>query len=1136
MTDFDLYGPLPTGTTVLEASAGTGKTYAIVGLATRYVAEGLCDISQLLLVTFSRAATRELRDRTRARFASVAAQLALPGPHDDGLVAFLADTTDEEVLARRQRLLQALSEFDSGTIATTHSFCQRMLDSLGIAGENEPDAVLVENVEDLTMEVVDDTFLRRYAKVADRDPPMTVGEARELARKAISDRQSVLGPETDIDPAVGHRVSFADEVRTEVGRRKRIAGIRDFDDLLELLHGVLTDPKLGEYACARVREQFQVVLVDEFQDTDPWQWGILARAFHGNSTLLLVGDPKQAIYAFRGAEVFSYLDAVSVADHRLELTTNWRSDAGLLAALEHVYGGAALGHEGIVAHRVGATHEYSRLSHGEPLQVRYLPRTGAGPLNRSGFPAVDRVRGIVAADLAADIAELIAGGTTIRLNGVERQVEPGDIAVLVRYNAQVPLVRDALDRVGVPSVLTGGSSVFETAAATQWLWLLQAMEQPHRADRVRMAALTPLLGRTAEQLDAGADDIVAGLSSSLREYGNLFGRAGFAAMFEKLSGDTALEARLLALDSGERALTDIRHVAQLLNKAAVEDLLGATELVRWLTERISHPHAVNTGERSRRLDSEAAAVQIATIHATKGLEFPVVYLPFAWHATSPQKPATLVYHDDEHRRVLDVGGGRGQGWGARKTLSDKEQAGEELRLLYVALTRAQCRVVLWWAPAITTAGSPLHRVLFGRMPGTAELEPRPKVLDDAAAANRLESWAGAANGSVSVEPAVRRDSRAPLDSAPRRKQVLDAAVFGRSLDMLWRRTSYSAMTAAAHDGPGVRSEPEQPGIEDEPDEPASGPVVVPDDDMHGIPSPMNGLPAGAAFGTLVHEILEHLDTSADDVEAELLSRCTDAIEENVADIEPQALADALLPVLRTPLGFGTLEDIAPPDHLAELNFELPLAGGDNPTAQVVTIRGIARLLRSHLPADDVLASYADRLDALESPPLRGYLTGSIDSVLRVHEADRTRYVVVDYKTNRITSGDLTVEHFTRERMAQEMMRSHYPLQALLYAVALHRYLRWRQPNYDPHTHLGGVQYLFVRGMAGPQTPAGCGVFDWYPPPALVTDVSDLLAGTDPRSGRPQADRPGRAGAEPAERPGRAGAEPAERPGRTGGSL
>ncbi len=1102
MSDFDLYGALPVGTTVLEASAGTGKTFAIVGLATRYVAEGVADVSQLLLVTFSRAATRELRDRTRARFAAVAAGLGSPTArdHDDRLVAFLAAAADDEVVLRRQRLLHALSDFDAGMIATTHSFCQRMLDSLGMAGEHEPDATLVESVEDLAGEVVDDIFLRRYARV-DLEPPFTPSEAREIVRAAIADRQAALSPIDDQNPAVGQRVEFAREARGEVLRRKRLAGIRDFDDLLVLLHGVLADPQHGRFACERVREQFRVVLVDEFQDTDPLQWNILERAFHGSSTLLLVGDPKQAIYAFRGAEVLSYLDAVAVADRRFELATNWRSDAGLLTALEHVYGGAALGHPDIVVHHVAATHPYSRLSDAKPLRLRVLPRTGAGPLNRPGFPAVGTLRGIVADDLAADIAELLAGETTIEIGGVTRAVEPGDVAVLVRVNTQVTLVREALERAGIPSVLAGGSTVFVTPSARDWLWFLQALEQPHRADRARLAAMTPLLGLSAVELDSGGDDVVADLSSRLRDLAALFARSGLAAVFEKLSGSTRLEARLLAYRSGERRLADLRHVAQLLNRAAVEESLGISELIRWLTDRIANPHAVSSGERSRRLDSEAAVVQIATIHATKGLEFPIVYVPFAWHASTPQKPATLRYHDGG-RRILDVGGGRGTGWAKRKSLSDDEEAGEELRLLYVALTRAHCRAVVWWAPAITTSASPLHRLLFGRVPGAGEPELRAKVHEDVVVGNRLQAWADESGGAISVESVTARHTAPVRRSAPDRDDRLDAATFGRSLDMAWRRTSYSALTAAAHQSPGVSSEPEHPEKDDEPDE---APTV--DEERGGIASPMNGLPAGAAFGTLVHEILEHLDTSADDLEAELLARCADGIDERLADIEPQVLANALLPVLRTPLymgssALGTLADIPPSDHLAELDFELPLAGGDDPVRGTVTVNAIADLLRRHLPGDDAFRPYAEQLADLDSQPLRGYLTGSIDSVLRIrggHNAEvptEPLYVIVDYKTNRLSRGDLTVMHFTRDRMAEEMLRSHYPLQALLYSVALHRYLRWRQPGYDPAVHLGGVQYHFVRGMVGPETPRGCGVFDWYPPSQLIEDVSDLLAGIE----------------------------------------
>ncbi|MEU1993856.1 UvrD-helicase domain-containing protein [Nocardia gamkensis] len=1107
---FEPYGPLPTGTTVLEASAGTGKTHAIVGLAVRYVAEAGIGISQLLLVTFSRAATQELRERTRDRFVAVATGLADPAAaraHADELVRHLAQAGEDEVRLRQRRLLTALSDFDAGTIATTHSFCQRMLDELGLAGEHDPATRLVETVDDLVGTVVDDLYLHRYARA---EPPFSVKEGRTLALAAVRDRHAALVP----DDAAGERVAFARAVRAETERRKRLAGLRDFDDLLVLLHEVLADPEHGPRACRRIRARYRVALVDEFQDTDPLQWDILRRSFHGHATLVLVGDPKQAIYAFRGAEVLSYLDAVAHADTRRELTTNWRSDAGLLAALDHLHGGAALGHEEIRVYPVAPTRGWSRLSGpGElttPMRVRCLPRTGAGPLNKSGFPAVGRMRAEVAADLAADIVRLLESGVFLDAKAeiaspgeesaaagqtARRPIGPGDIAVLVRTRSQIDVVRAALDRAGVASVLAGGISVFATSSATDWLWVLRALEQPHRGDRVRLAACTPLFGVTAAEIDSGGADLVGRVSAQLREAARLFTRAGFAAVFEKISTEAGLAQRLLAVENGERQLTDLRHIAQLLDQVALTDGLGLTALTRWLADRVRDPASGAVADRSRRLDRDAAAVQIATVHASKGLEFPVVYLPFAWDSAKNPYPATLLFHADDGTRVLDVGGPDAPGYAERKARSEAEEAGEELRLLYVALTRAMCQIVAWWAPAISTAASPLHRMVFGRADRDAVVANRSAVPADAVAAQSLSAWAQTAGAAISVtavagtgDVEIRRARTAPGQGA------LAAARFDRVLDQQWRRTSYSALTASAHGPAAVEpdSEPEDPRGPG--DEPAGTSPLGAEPEPAGAASLMNALPYGAEFGTLVHGVLERIDTGRQDLAAEVRDRCREAVGELMAELDPEVLATALLAVLRTPLEGGCLADIAPRDRLSELEFELPLAGGDRVGAGSATLRHIAGLLRQHLPADDDMLPYADLAAALEDIPLRGYLTGSIDAVLRVASSAQQRFVVVDYKTNRLGTGDLTVAHYTRDRMAAEMLRSHYPLQALLYSVALHRYLRWRLPGYDPARHLGGVRYLFVRGMIGPQTPAGCGVFDWHPPAALVVALSVLLAG------------------------------------------
>ncbi|MGV9410660.1 UvrD-helicase domain-containing protein [Nocardia sp. NPDC003693] len=1095
---FSLTGALPVGTTVLEASAGTGKTYAIVGLAVRFVAEAGVDISRLLLVTFSRAATQELRERTRDRFVAVAAALADPEraqARGDELIRHLAQANPTEVAARRERLLAALSDFDAGTIATTHSFCQRMLDELGFAGELDPGVRLVESVEDVVSTVADDLYLSRYAR---GDAPFGPPDAQRLASAAVGDRAAVLVPdaEGEDDPA-GERVAFAAAARAETARRKRLSGLRDFDDLLTLLHDVLADPEHGDRACRRIRDRFQVALVDEFQDTDPLQWDILRRAFHGHTTLVLVGDPKQAIYAFRGAEVLSYLDAVVHADAKRELTTNWRSDAGLLAALEHLHGGAALGHKEITVHRVAATRDFSRLS-GDPASVtpfrlRCLPRTGAGPLNRSGYPTVGRQRERVAVDVAADIVRLLESGTLIDAGTpCERPLGPGDIAVLVRNRNQLDLVRKELELAGVAAVLAGGASVFGTPAATEWLWLLHALEQPHRADRVRLAAGTALLGVSAQEIDSGGADLVGRLGAELRDAARLFGRTGFAAVFEKMSAQTRLTPRLLALEGGERRLTDLRQIAQLLDEAALREGLGLSALTRWLADRVRDPQSGSVADRSRRLDRDAAAVQIATVHASKGLEFPVVYLPFAWDAAKLRNPPTMLFHDEQGRRVLDVGGPDAPGYGARRLRAESEEAAEELRLLYVALTRAGAQVVAWWAPAFDTQTAPLHRMILGREPGSPAVADKVGVPADSVVLERIREWAATAPpGVLAIEPLLdfqrARLGRTDAGVAP---EPLEAARFDRVLDQDWRRTSYSALTAGAHDALPAGDTPDGGGVADEP---ATPNVLLDDAELFtaAAPSLMNTLPYGAEFGTLVHEILEYVDTDAPDLAAEMRARCEHAVAEQMFDADPEVLARALLAVMHTPIGFGTLATVSARDRLSELDFELPLAGGDQPVAGRVTVPAIADLLRRHLPADDVFAPYADQLAHLDDAPLRGYLTGSIDAVLRI---PGPAFVVVDYKTNRLGAGDLTVAHYTHERMAAEMMRSHYPLQAILYSVALHRYLRWRLPGYDPATHLGGIRYLFVRGMIGPHTPDGAGVFDWKPPAALVVALSALLAG------------------------------------------
>lgn len=1085
---FDICGPLPSGITVLEASAGTGKTYTIAALAARYVAEGT-PLQQLLLVTFTRMATGELRDRVRERLVSTERDLTevlagAPVSDLDAVTRLLATGEKEEVALRRDRLVRALADFDSATIATTHQFCQEVLGGLGVAGDLEPDAQLVEDVQDLIGEVVDDLYVRRYMK-DENAPVITRAEAVQIATDAIENPGAPIEPlDTSGGGLPAMRARLAAAARVEFEARKRGRSIITYDDLLTRLRDALR-----RSGVERLRARYRVVLVDEFQDTDPIQWEILQRGFGGGGvTLVLIGDPKQAIYAFRGADIYSYLEAKEAAAATETLDVNWRSDQGLIDAYDAMFGGAQLGDPRIKYLQVRAVDpDRRRELPGSPLRMRVVDRSDPSiTLTGKGYANLTSARHYVARDLAADIVRLLESG----------KAKPGDIAVLVRYNRAHALpVRDALDAAGVPVVINGAGSVFGTPAAREWLRLLEALERPSSVPRARAATMTSFMGWSAERVATAGDDEWEDVHRRLHAWAALLRRRGLASLFETITLIERLPGRVLAETDGERKLTDLRHVGQLLHGAASAERLGTAALAVWLRQRVADAEREGDEERSRRLESDAEAVQVLTVHRSKGLEFPVVYVPYLWEPTwVDEKPNPIVYHDPDagFQRTIDVGLA-GPAYNRHKQLHIAEQRGEDLRLAYVALTRAKHQAVVWWAGTWNSRDSALSRLLLARDADGRVADRGPNPPSDDAAMEHFRELASAAPGCVSVE----RTSVAGLPAAwsgPRPEPAqLTAAVFDRELDRAWRRTSYSDITAAAHEA-RVASEPEEAVVTDEPDDeqpleddPVPAPAAGSSSEL-----PLAEIPGGTAFGTFVHSVFEAVDFAAVDLEVELNTRVRETLARRPVDIGSQAaVVEGLRAAIETPLGPLVdgirLRDVQRSDRLDELGFELPLAGGDTPHAWL-TPGAIAAVLREHVGPDDPLAGYADRLEDPElRASVRGYLTGSIDLVFRVGE----RYSIVDYKTNLLAPpGEaLTPAHYAPTALRAEMEHAHYGLQALLYTAALHRYLSWRLPGYDPERHLGGVLYLFVRGMTGASE---SGVFAWQPPAPLVVALSDLL--------------------------------------------
>ena len=1092
MERFDLLGPLPEvgSTTVLEASAGTGKTFALAGLVTRYVAEGAATLDQMLLITFSRSASQELRDRVRRQITDAAAAFDDPSViGDNDLVAHLVTGSDEERHDRRERLRDALATFDSATIATTHQFCQLVLKSLGVAGDSDSRVTLVESLNDHVTEVVDDLYLAHFGRQHD-DPELSYPDALKLAREVVGNPATQLRPlDPPPDSTAAVRVGFAKDVLAELETRKRRLGILGYDDLLTRLADALD--AADSPARQRMHQRWPIVMVDEFQDTDPVQWQVIDRAFSHRSTVVLIGDPKQAIYAFRGGDIVTYLEAAETAGAKKTLGTNWRSDSVLVDALQAVLRGAQLGDPAIVVHDVEAANRGSRLAgapRGEPFRLRVVRRDTFGRRGTQNVPIAD-YRDHICRDLANDIGALLASGAAFDGS----PVRAGDVAVIVERHLDARLCQRALGRAGIPAVYTGDSDIFASEAADDWLSLLEAFDQPHRAGVVRAAAATMFFGKTAQQLVDGGDELTDTIAETLREWAGHARERGVAAIFEaaQLAG---MGDRVLSWRDGERHMTDLAHMTQLLQDVAHRERYTLPALRDWL--RSERDDRGGAGERNRRLDSDAAAVQIMTVWASKGLQYPIVYLPFAFNR-NVQERDLILFHDGA-TRCLHVGGKDSPDYREVERIGREESAGDDSRLTYVAMTRAQAQVVAWWAPAADEPNGGLSRLLRGRRPGEPVVPNRclpPKINDDDALA-RLREWE-AVGGPTLEESVLTPVAPPPAVPVP---TGLEARHFHRSIDTTWRRTSYSGLIRAT-ETPGLSSEPEVVALDDEVGdlpllEPSNGPQV---------PSPMAELPKGAKFGTLMHAVLETADPFAADLADELAVQIREHSVWWPVDVPTDDLAAALVPMHDTPLGplAGdlTLRQIGLRDRLRELDFEFPLAGGDlGSSAPRIHLRDVGRLVAEHLSDDDPLASYAERLTsaALGSQSLRGYLNGSIDAVLRIPSGDGHRYVVVDYKSNWLGDGDgeLTSADYERARLVEAMLHSDYPLQALLYSVVLHRFLRWRQPGYDPQRHLGGVLYLFVRGMCGGETPIvdghTAGVFDWQPPASLIVAVSELL--------------------------------------------
>ncbi|MEO7854753.1 MAG: exodeoxyribonuclease V subunit beta [Rubrivivax sp.] len=1215
------------GSRLIEASAGTGKTWTLAALVLRLVlGHGGVNAfarplqpAQILVMTFTRAATRELSERIRARLLEAARcfrNQGAPQPGDDFLAELLAAYPDGEARTLAAwRLALAAEAMDDAAVHTIDAWCQRMLrehafDSGGVFDETLAadetamlrDAALdywrqqVYPLQDVDLQqvlavwpqvqrLIDDAqrlieqplpaeagqgslaerieagWLQRSQDLAqlkdgwmqranemerwlDRQhdngsvlkvklharhykvwlaalrcwaedplcvaPDLKTGATR-LTPAGLAEvfRPGVLfnppPPFAAFDrlmraleqlpsPSVALRAHAAINIAQRLAALKARAGSFGFADMLKRLDDAL-DLQLNPSAARlrqRIREQFPVALIDEFQDTSPLQSRIFDRLYglelnDPDNALLLIGDPKQSIYGFRGADIYSYLAARRATEGRRHvLGTNHRSTAALVAGVNAVFcradgqvegafmlrpSGALFGDDPLPFEPVRAhgrdevfVSSPDQPFHGAALGFELEPRLLDTRTSRREF----------AARCAEHIVRLLndpqAGFRKAGRGGLRRLVS-ADIAVLVRTGREAAAVRRELSRREVPSVyLSDRDSVFASDEARDLLHWLRAVASPGDSRLVRAALATTMIGLTVEELRqmAGDDPSFDERAAHLRQLRAVWQTQGVLSMLRQTLHVFGLPARWLDLKmsgDGERRLTNHMHLAELLQTASAHEP-GEQSLIRWLADQ-RESGTSDGDERIVRLESDAERIKVVTVHKAKGLEYPLVFLPFACHfrAVAKARLGFVSLPDTHGQRQLHL-----EPTAEQVALADKERQREDLRLLYVALTRARHRLWVGLA-ALKTGNRPQclwHRSAIGYALGGAQECPADALRGQVEALLRSsDENDGQSLRLVMARPVAElactrlepRHSPAPLP------QVLPYAA---DFDRHWSIGSYSSMvrslapaTAWASSLALPRDDEVPAGVEATPDVPAAATTSD---------APWHALVGGASTGTLLHEVLEWLageglgKIDTEELRQQLLRRCR---QQGFGAQAPEVLA-WLSELLNTPLPpLGTaLKHID--RTLPEMEFWLP--SDDLPSTE------LDALCRAHL------------LPGLPRPPLpprrlRGMLMGFADLVFE----HRGRYWVLDYKSNRLGRSDADYDAAT---LAGAMAAHRYDVQGALYLVALHRLLCTRLGTaYDPVKHLGGALFVFARGIRGPQR--GC--VHLGAPPALLDGLDAALA-------------------------------------------
>ena len=1152
---------------IIEANAGTGKTYTIVGLFLRLLLEKDLKVDEILVVTFTNKAASELRERILDSLRMAKSLLSGETETNDAFLSELLEKTDDRVGAVKV-INQAILNFDDSLISTIHGFCQKVLrEEALLAGSSfdaeisREDTQLDEATEDFWREYVAensdsetgrykletlysfkkrntdsahpetlksvllDLFKKPYAEIEGEkmdgidnyiEDVLSLREKmkeswdeyRTFIEKAFLDcdlayytsknvasrtnkiedflnsnlsgnevidqlkyfRWSYINDDSNLTKngmkKPGHceffdlvdeyteLISDVDKVKTTILldayesikirslKLKSESETYSYDDLLIKLRDVMTQGANAENLARKLRKRYSVALVDEFQDTDPIQYEIFDKIYPASSvdtSLLMIGDPKQAIYTFRGADVYAYLKAKNELQGKVyTLQENYRSSEGVIKGVNALFGYSEYPFlDEQIDYQpsgVGMSHMKEQfLEHEKSLPGIHFSLCEPFQSNK------DELRNYAVSQTIWEICEMLENGD-IQIFDEQteemRSVKPGDIAILVSKNRDAENVKRKLKKVGLSAVTYSREKVLESFEADRIRLLMESVLDPENSFKAGNLLVSGFLGFDGDYLyrEGKDDDFLTQLFEILNKLNEIWYKKGFHAMMRHLLFEYESLHYFSDQPDSERVLTNLFHLSDLCSKAEQEEGLSMGELYHWFIDEMKR--AEDDDEKTQLLESDQKLIKILTVHTSKGLEFPIVFCPFLWEGARRDKGDEFnEYHDEENRLKINVDFRKDANQEVVKK-SILESVSEEVRKTYVAITRAkyQCRIV--WGSHTDSHLSGMGGILFGKEFLTEQFDNKlgekekeistTKFIDTIAEVQSLHQ------DHISLNKISKYEQRTdPIKLPDETETIPEFQPYQGPLEIHPGRRMDSFSSLNSHGGDASLPDYDQT-LDNYVSFLESGQAQKRERNIFTFPK-------GATAGTAIHKLFEHEDFEFAMADQTNLIPIAEEVLEHY-NFEPEwsgVLQKMMRDVTGSVIGDLNLSEVELKDEIREMEFHFP--------SKDLDLDVILAIIRNETSVE------------IQESLIQNYLTGFIDLTVR----QNGKYYILDYKSNYLSD---QTDDYRSDSLKQEIESANYDVQYHIYTVALRKYLRTRIPDFDYDRDFGGVAYLFVRGM------------------------------------------------------------------------